>query len=129
MKNMSFTKQNKFHKDNRPYADVKIISTSIATYTTKCLVDSGADYLQLPEDVAVQAGLSLQTAQIKPVKTSSGNLVNYKLLIGVKIEIEGKKITTDIMFGPPNCLCIAGRVALLSAYDIGLDLKSWLCTP
>ena len=129
MTNLFFTKQNNFHKDNRPYADVKIISTSVATNTTKCLVDTGADYLQLPEDIAIQAGLSLQTAQIKSIKTSSGNLETYKLLTGVKIEIEGKRIITDIMFGPPNCLCLAGRIALLTAYDIGLDSKSWLCTP
>jgi predicted aspartyl protease len=129
MKTIAFNKEVNFYADDRPYADVKIISGTIPTNPTVCLVDTGADYLQLPEDVGIAAGLSFSTAATKSVKTSSGSVANYRLVTDVDVEIEGKKIKTAVMFGPANCMCLVGRIALLSAFDIGFDTGSWLCNP
>lgn len=124
MKIMTFYNQALFHRDNRPYADVKLI-TNTSNHTTKCLVDTGADYLQLPNSVAAQAGLSLASATVKHVKNATGGTTPYHFLTKVDVEIEGVLITTDIMFGPANCLCLAGRTCLLTAFDVGFDNKSW----
>ena len=125
MKTVTYRNRARFHNDNRPYADIKIAPHTNQTHVTKCLVDTGADYLQLPESIAIQAGLPLSSAQIRHVKNANGSTTTFKFLSNVDIEIEGKPITADIMFGPKNCMCLAGRTCILAAYDIGLDTRSW----
>lgn len=126
MKTIYFNGGSQFHQDNRPYADVKIISGSGPTHTTKCLVDTGADYLQLPEDIGIQAGLPLHLADVQPAKNSNGDLTSFRLLRGVEVEIEGARVQVDILFGPRGSMCLAGRTALLEAFDIGMDANNWL---
>jgi predicted aspartyl protease len=112
-----------FHNDNRPYVDVKIV-TSSASVTIKCLVDTGADYLQLPDVFANQAGLSLHNATTKRVKSAGGVKTTMQLMQNVDVELEGKRFSVDVMFGPHDCMCLAGRQALLTAFDIGMDDRS-----
>jgi predicted aspartyl protease len=108
---------------NRPYADVKLGSTS-PTY--KCLVDTGADYLQLPATAAAAAGLSLAAATSHPVITAGG-AASLSMLLAVAVEIEGQSVVVDVLFDPTNTAPpLAGRGVLLAAFELGFQPHDWL---
>ena len=112
----------------RPYADVVLNPSYPNVPTHKCLVDSGADYLQLPASAAADAGLNLSQANQITVTTVSGN-TTLKMLNNLPVSIEGYRVTVDVLFDPTNSsYLIAGRQLLLAAFDVGFNNKSWLWT-
>jgi predicted aspartyl protease len=111
---------------NRPYADVVIKSKKRKTSTFKCLVDTGADYLQLPISAAKQASISLTAATPKDVTTVAGS-TTLLFVTGVNVEIEGCPVTVDILFDQTNSTSpLAGRQLLLAAFELGFDVRQWL---
>jgi len=113
----------------RPYADVMFVSgTTGSGPTYKCLVDTGADYLQLPISAAAFSGISLHGATSRTVITVAGP-TSLKLVKNVDVSIEGYIVTVDVLFDPSNSSPpIAGRQLLLGAFDIGFNLTEWLRT-
>lgn len=110
---------------NRPYADVRLNPAYRTAPTYKCIVDTGADYLQLPAAAAAASGLSLASAVSHPITSSSGT-ATYQRLSGVKLEIEGQTVTVDVLFDPTNSApCLAGRNVLLAAFELGLEVGKW----
>lgn len=111
---------------NRPYADVVLDPKRRSTSTFKCLVDTGADYLQLPISAAQQAGISLASATSTNVTTVAGSTA-LLLVKGITVEIEGWSVTADVLFDPLNATSpIAGRELLLGAFELGFDVNQWL---
>lgn len=124
MKKITFSASFSF-VGNRPFTDVKLNPTYSGSPTHKCLVDTGADFLQLPISAAAKAGLSMATATLYSVSTASGT-VTLQRLNGVTVEIEGKAVTVPVLFDPTNTApLLAGRGVLLSAFDIGMQPKAW----
>jgi len=116
------------YSGNRPYADVVLNPSHPNAPTHKCLVDTGADYLQLPASAASTVGMSLATATNKSVTTVAGT-VNLHFVSGVSVSIEGHPVTVDVLFDPTNTtMAIAGRQVLLRAFDLGFNIKEWLWT-
>lgn len=113
---------------NRPYADVVLSPGNPNTPTHKCLVDTGADYLQLPAGAATAIGLSLANAQQVPVSTVAGTK-SLLLLSALHASIENIPVTVDVLFDPTNtAISIAGRQVLWAAFDYGFNLTDWLHT-
>lgn len=110
---------------NRPYADVRLNPSHRRSPTYKCIVDTGADYLQLPAAAAAASGLSLASAIAHPIASSAGT-ATYQRLNRVKLEIEGQSVTVDVLFDPSNTApCLAGRNVLLAAFELGLEVGRW----
>jgi predicted aspartyl protease len=109
---------------NRPYADVVLHGPSGAAPTYKCLVDTGADYLQLPSAAASLAGLAGGSPLTVSGSTGSTTMT---LMKGVTVEIEGKRVAVDVLFDPSgSSRALLGRQALLAAYDAGFNVSEWL---
>jgi hypothetical protein len=116
------------YSGNRPYADVILNPTFPGAPTHKCLVDSGADYLQLPASAAGSVGVALIGAAATTVTTVAG-AATLQLVPGLLVDIEGYRVTVDVLFDPTNSTFpIAGRQLLLSAFDVGLNNTHWLWT-
>jgi predicted aspartyl protease len=120
------------YSGNRPYADVVLRNGSVKSPTHKCLVDTGADYLQLPSGAATAIGLGavLNTAVPTPVRTASGSgSATMVLAKGLTVEVEGYLVTVDILFNPLNIgPAVLGRQALLAAVEAGFNASEWLWT-
>ena len=124
MKTITFSASLSF-VGNRPFADVKLNPTHPGAPTHKCLVDTGADFLQLPLSAATKSGLSMATATAHLVSTASGT-VTLQRLNGVTVEIEGKTVKVPVLFDPTNkAPPLAGRGVLLPAFDVGMQPKAW----
>jgi predicted aspartyl protease len=117
------------YSGNRPWADVQL-NPAAAGPTLKCLVDTGADYLQINAADATAAGFSLAGATPQPVSTAAGKATLQKVT-GVKVSIESSKpLTVDVLVDTTNSTkpFLAGRQLLLAAFDVGFNTAEWLRT-
>jgi hypothetical protein len=93
------------------------------------LVDSGADYVVLPEKAGLGAGLPLPP---KPTTTLSGvgGSVGAALMRGILLEFQKLRITADVMFDYTNSVRpLFGRSGIRALRDIGLDPTDWHWNP
>lgn len=117
-----------FQQDFRPYEEVVLYGPMNHTRLW-CLVDSGADDLQIHRSFASKLGINLQTqGQVEPVQTASGSVIKVTRVKNVDVEIEGRGIKVDCLFGL-NKTPILGRTAILTALDFGFDVNGWLLKP
>lgn len=118
---------NAFASDGRAYAD--IWCHGVAGRITQplhliALVDTGADYLELPFAVAAVLRINLATFLQVPVLTAGG-LVPAVTVSGFLVEIQGKQVNVRAQFmNTPRPLL--GLNACLTAMDVGFDIKRWL---
>ena len=120
----------KRYSGNRPWADLVINPSSGTSPTLKCLVDTGADYMQINELDAIASGMSLAQATPTPVSTVAGT-VTLQLVRGVQVSIEGSTPkTVDVLVDMSNATkpLLAGRQILLAAFDLGFNVTDWLQT-
>ena len=111
---------------NRPYADVVLNPSYPGAVTHKCLVDTGADFLQLPARAAAACGLSLGGAANFVIGTAGGGVNTMLRLAKVTVQIEGYLVIVDVLFDPTNtALPLAGRNVLLAAFDMGFQPSMW----
>lgn len=117
------------YQGNRPYADVVLNPAAPGgSVTHKCLVDTGADYLQLPASAARASSLSLATAIPVAVSTVAGT-ATMQMLKSVQVDIEGYLVTVDVLFDSSGAkTLIAGRQVLLAAFSLGFRPTDWLWT-
>jgi predicted aspartyl protease len=120
----------KRYKGNKPWADVSLNPSGPAVVTLKCLVDTGADYLQINLADANAAGISLAGATPTPVSSATGR-ATLQLLTGISVSIEGSRtLSIDLLVDMTNSTSppLAGRTVLLAAFDLGFDVSQWLST-
>jgi predicted aspartyl protease len=107
-------------------ANVSIIGSAATVHFAMVLVDSGADYVQLPMWSASNAGVNMAGATSVLVNGSTGSAYMF-LKSGVDLEIEGKKVTVDVLFDPRNGRPLLGRNGLRALGDAyGFDQYDWL---
>ena len=115
------------YSGNRPYADVVLLGAAAATApapTHKCLVDTGADYLQLPASAVSAALLAGGTPAM--VSTVAG-AATLTLVKNITVSIENCQVTVDALFDHTNStIPIAGRQLLLAAFEMGFRANDWL---
>lgn len=111
---------------NRPYAEV-ILHGPRKSVRLWCLVDSGADRIQLKRSHAQSAGISLNGAIKKTMRTASGGATNVDVVTNIGLTIEGTQTTDTCYFGN-NSTPILGRVTFLNAFDVGFNKTGWMRT-
>jgi Aspartyl protease len=110
---------------NRPYAWIDVHGPSGGVVSLWAIMDSGADYLQVPRSVAMSLGISLAGPSTLTVHSASGSTSTLPLVSGVEVSIEGVRVTVDALFGPPN-VELVGRTAIVAAIEFGLNSAGWL---
>jgi predicted aspartyl protease len=108
----------------RPFEEVTIHGP-MGSKRLWCLVDTGADRLQVHTSVAKRLGINLTRGKIKDVQLAGGGTSRVTQVAGINVEIEGQTYVADCLFGS-NKTPILGRETILSAIDIGFDAKGWL---
>ncbi len=93
------------------------------------LVDSGADYVVLPEKAGLAAGIRLPTTPTTTLRGVGGS-VGAALVSGVDLEFQSRPITADVMFDYTNSVRpLFGRSGIRALKDIGLDPTDWHWNP
>ena len=112
---------------NRPYSNVTLLGNhGNPDVNFSALVDTGADYLQLPQSAAVAAGINLRSAQSKTVHGATGSS-SMLFVSGVRVEVEGKTVVVDVFFDPTNSSsALLGRQCFLAAVEAGFNAVEWL---
>ncbi|MEO6721330.1 MAG: retropepsin-like aspartic protease [Ferruginibacter sp.] len=114
------------HADNRPYAEVLIYGNNGKKKRLFCLVDTGADDIQIHEDIATELDIDLNTeATVDTIETASGGQSQVYTVPNIKMEVEGATINEDLIFGS-NSIPLIGRRTILTAYEIGFKPTKWL---
>jgi predicted aspartyl protease len=120
---------------NRPYTTVLLRGPGGTTaaggrYGTAvkfvALVDTGADYMQLPTEAAINVGLgpALATATRSTINTAGGVVTRQRLL--VDLEVRGIRVNVPTDFGP-GAYPLLGRQALFAAIGkAGFTTSDWL---
>jgi predicted aspartyl protease len=89
------------------------------------LVDTGADYLILPDSAALAVGISLAAARIVPV-TGLGTTPLSMRRLTVQIELEGHQVGVPALFGQ-GARALIGRQTLFAALTtLGFSTTEWL---
>jgi predicted aspartyl protease len=112
---------------NRPYSNVTLLGVNGKPDVNFCaLVDTGADYLQLPYSAAVNAGINLSFAQLKTVHGATG-VSSMLFVTKVRVQVEGKTVVVDIFFDRTNLSsALLGRQCLLAAVEAGFNTVEWM---
>ena len=108
----------------RPYAEITVHGKNGIVDRWFALIDTGADDLVLPSGIARRFGIDLSVLKQVSVQTAAGYAVIYKQTT-IEIELEGRKRSVDVLFGPTRTPLI-GRNALLKLIKFGIDLNGWL---
>jgi predicted aspartyl protease len=112
---------------NRPYADIYCHGISgrvLKPVHLAALIDTGADYLELPNSVATQLGITLSSYPTHSVLTAGG-YAPVRVVKSFSVEIEGKVVAVTAHFLSIST-ALLGLDAILSAIDLGFDVKNWL---
>ena len=112
--------------DNRPYAEV-VLNGPYASPRIWCLVDSGADSIQIDTAFGTTAGVGIGTGTTTTVVTASGGSVTVEEIPNLSLTIEGTALTDSCLFATGG-IPILGRVTFLRAFEVGLDKKGWMRT-
>ena len=113
---------------NRPYSEVKIFGPNFAApQPILCVVDSGADYFQLPEELLQQAGYS--PVGTKRVMDASLCNFSFNAYSQIEVEIEGHRVIVQDVLANPEVPALLGRNGFLTAIDVGFDGRGWLYRP
>lgn len=110
-------------------ADIELIGPAASMAFANTLVDTGADYVMLPQYAANRVGIQIQAAYRIHMKTASSPVIMY-LVPNVDVEIEGKRIQIEVLFNPnPRSRSLLGRNGIRALGKIGFDLSDWLWRP
>lgn len=109
---------------NRPFCRIRVHGPGPGGEDLWGLLDTGADYLMLENDVARTLGINLKNCPIDKVLLASGQEVELPRK-KVNVTIRGKRIPVDAIFGITGTTLI-GRTAILGAMDFGIDMRGWL---
>ena len=114
-------------QDNRPYAEIILHGKTTTQFERIwALIDTGADFIQVNNAIAQRIGIDLtKDGKPKQIQTAGGGQITVTEVGNVEVEVEGKRIRVNCLFGQ-NQTPIFGRVAILAAMDIGFDLRGWL---
>lgn len=111
--------------NNRPYADIILNPSHRNSPTHKCLVDTGADFLQLPMSAVTASGLRTSSASRHTILTA-GTSASMLRIDNIPAEIEGYSVTVTVLLDPTNqAPPLAGRGILLAAFDVGFQPAAW----
>lgn len=109
----------------QPLASIVLAGPAANITIANVLVDTGADLLQVPLNLATAAGYPLLSGTKVPIRTA-GSPIYMVLLSGMYVEIEGKRVKVDMLCHPSSTSrALLGRQALAALSDYGFDATNW----
>lgn len=113
---------------NRPYCEVTVFGVNgSASARHFCIVDSGADYLQIPEQILQALGISWDPSWgFVPVMDASMCNFSFRVYRNITVGIEGKTVLVPEIISLPDVPALLGRTAFLKAMHVGFDGTGWL---
>jgi predicted aspartyl protease len=112
---------------NRPVGDVVLHGPGGShgtTWAASALVDTGADYMHVPDSAVTGVGILTTGATRVRVSTGSGPATFWQIMADV--EIEGVTVNIPINFGP-NVPALIGRQAIFKVLEkTGFTTADWL---
>lgn len=123
MKTIRFPNSRALGSDSEGRVNFILIGTSRVS-VGYVLVDSGADYVQIPMFLANQANIDMSNATTVNVSGVGGSTTMW-LTKGVDIEVEGKSISIDVLVDPNNGRSLFGRTGLVELSAHGFDPNDW----
>ena len=95
-------------------------------WAVSALVDTGADFMHLPDSAAAGVGISTTGAGSRIVRSSTaGGVVTFRQL-AVDVEIENVRVTIPVNFGA-NAPALIGRQAMFAVlHTAGFTTTEWL---
>jgi hypothetical protein len=113
----------------RPEGDLLLVGPKGSHAFGYVLVDSGADYVVLPEKAGLSVGISLPPKATTTLR-GVGGVVGAALVPGVSLEFQSLTIKADVMFDYSNSVRpLFGRSGFRGLSDIGLDPTNWHWNP
>ena len=111
----------------RPLGNGVLHGPTGATPVIRCVVDTGADLLQLPASYASAVGISLTGLAPTSARTAGGRARLIRVA-GLTVDVEGVPATVDVLFDPTNGQGLLGRNALAALQEVGVNLviNEWL---
>lgn len=108
---------------NRPYAEV-VIHYNGKKERVWCLVDSGADQLQVDSSFGSALGVPMKSPVI--VTMADGSTTTMHMESGISIEVEGQAAKSDCYFAGNN-VNVLGRITFLNTFvELGFDINGWM---
>jgi predicted aspartyl protease len=115
-------------RNSRAFAEVYVEdpATGRRDGPEACLVDTGADYTVLPVSALTGIGLMVAGLPTVTIRTVDGSTATLPKAAGLHLEIEGVRITTDVLFSSAQKFTpVVGRLDLMKAFDFGFDTSYW----
>jgi len=104
----------------------KLSTNAVRLHQMDALVDTGAVFLMLPQDVVEKLGLELLR---KVVVTYADERKEERYLAGaVSIEVCGRQMVTECIVGPPLGEALVGQI-VMEALDLIADCQRRTLTP
>lgn len=111
---------------NRPYTTIVAHGSRGSSVPVWGLLDTGADYLVLPEDIAHRIGINPSQLPPRPIIVADGYRASMRFgQVDISFPKLGKSAKVEVFWGPPKMVLI-GRTAILGAMGFGIDQKGWL---
>ena len=89
------------------------------------ILDTGANDLILPQDVARTLGINIAECDLTRVSVASGNVVPMRQT-DLDATIKGLRIRVRALFGPNNCPVLIGLYPIIEAMKFGIIRQGWL---
>lgn len=113
----------------RPEGDLLLLGPKGSLAFGFVVVDSGADYVVLPEKAGLGVGLTLPRTPTTTLNGVGGS-VGAALVRGVDVEFQRWRIKIDVMFDYSNGVRpLFGRSGIRALQDIGMDRTDWHWNP
>ncbi len=113
----------------RPEGDLLLVGPKGTRAFGYVLVDSGADYVVLPEKAGLAVGLPLPPTHTTTLRGVGGH-ANAALMRNITLEFQSLRITADVMFDYSNSVpALFGRSGIRALQDVGIDHKDWHWNP
>lgn len=124
MPTIVFSNTNAYRR-RRAYATVELRGPGSGSWiNVDVLVDTGADYLVLPDAAALAVGLNPESGTPEPVTGVTGS-VTLQRLTACAVTVESAySINVDVLFGP-GAMPVLGMDALLAAMEAGFQASAW----
>lgn len=124
MRTMAFTKTTRY-RQRRAYVTVELEGPGSPRWVNvDVLVDTGADYLVLPDAAAIAVGLDPAGGALESVRGVAGT-TTMRRLVGCHVTVEGSyRINVDVLFGP-GAMPLLGMDAMLAAMETGFQAAYW----
>ena len=125
MTRLYFSNSDSLGMGNEATCALDIFGPTATASFVDVLVDTGADYIMVPQLIATRTGINLAGATRLTVRGVGGN-VSMWLASGVSINVNGSSGNCEVLFNPdPSSMPLVGRNGIELIKNIGFESTQW----